>query len=139
MPFLRSMKTKLTVETVSRDLRWYRQKNHPRKTAAMGVGWVVVASALTVQPEINRLQFIASRHPWTTAGRRLTIHHMTDPAVTSWQQMLSHQSSNTGEMGLQLSLLAQLARKLGRGIGAAGWVGQYLTTHTEQGLKQVRR
>ena len=78
----------------------------------MGMGGVVVASSLTVEPEIHHLQLIATRYPWTAAKRRLTTHHMGDPAVTGRKNMGGTQLLDRGMPPTELTLLAELTSQL---------------------------
>ena len=76
------------------------------------MGGVVVASSLTVEPEIHHLQLIATRHPRAATLRWLTTHHMGDPTVTGWKKMAGTQLLDRGIPATELTLLAELTSKL---------------------------
>ena len=76
------------------------------------MGGVVVASPLTVEPEIHHLQLIATRHPRTAALWRLTLHHMSDPPVTGRKKMGRTQLLDRRMPPTELTLLAELTSQL---------------------------
>ena len=48
VPFLRAMETQLAIETGAADLGGHLQIQHPGKTAAVGVGGVVITGPLHI-------------------------------------------------------------------------------------------
>ena len=88
MPVLWTVKAELAVKAVAVDLGGHLEKDHPREAAAVGMGWVVVAGGLAVDPQIDHLQPVATRNPGTTPLGWLPIHHMADPAITGGKQNL---------------------------------------------------
>ena len=132
MPVLGSMETELTIKALAIDLRWHLQKDHTGKTAAMGMGWVVVSSALTIEPEIHHLQLVTTGNPGTATLRRLTRHHMSDPAVAGREQVLDTQLLNPRQRRAELSLLAELTGEFRRCIRTGVRISQDIGADTLQ-------
>ena len=139
MPILRTVEAELTVKALVVDLWWRFQKDHPRKTASMGMGGVVVASSLTVEPNINHLQLITTRHPGSPALWRLTPHHMSDPAVTGREHMRRTQLLNRGMAPTELSLLAELTSQLCGSVKTGVRMSQHIGADAEQLIQQRLR
>ena len=100
------------------------------------MGGVVVASPLTVEPEIHHLQLIATRHPRTAALRRLTPHHMSNPTVTGWKKMAGTQLLDRGMPSTELTLLAELTSQLCRSVRTGARISQHIGADAEQLIEQ---
>ena len=50
VPVFRAVEAELAIKTVGVDLRWDLQKDHSGEAAAMGVGGVVIAGGLAIEP-----------------------------------------------------------------------------------------
>jgi hypothetical protein len=114
------------------------QVEHAREAAAVGVGGVVIAGALAVQPHINHLQVVAAGGPGAAALGRLAIDHMADPALTSRQDHPSTELGHLGRLQAQLPLLAELPREPGGSVGAGAGIGKNPVGELLESLQQRR-
>ena len=138
VPLLRAVEAELPIEAVVHDLGRHLQEDHPGEAAAVGVGGVVVAGALHVEPHIDHLQPVAAGRPGAAALGRLLIDHMADPALASGDQHRGTQLGHRRILGPQLPLQRQLAGQFGGGIGGGAGVGQHLLSQLLQRLEQAR-
>ena len=127
------METQLAIEAGAADLGRHLQIQHPGKTAAMGVGGVVIAGPLHIQPHINDLQAVAARRPGAPALGRLAIDHVADPALAARQDHLAAQLLHRRLLGPELQLQGQLTGQLAGGIGAPFRRLQHLCGQLVQG------
>jgi hypothetical protein len=119
MPFLWAVEAKLTIKAVRTNLGRHLQKNDPGETATMGVGGVVIASPLHIQPEVDQAEFVVTCAPWSPAAGGLPVDYMANPALTTGQDHTAPQFLNLGMLGWQFALLKQLAGQFGGGIRTA--------------------
>jgi hypothetical protein len=119
VPFLWTVETKLSIKAVRANLGRHLQKNDPGETATMGVGGVVIASPLHIQPEVDQAEFVVTCAPWSPAAGGLAIDYMANPALTTGQDHTAPQFLNLGMLGRQFALLKQLAGQFGGGIRTA--------------------
>jgi hypothetical protein len=113
MPFLWTVETKLSIKAIRTNLGGHLQKKDPGETATVGVGGVVIASPLHIQPEVDQAEFVVTSAPWSPSAGGLPVDHMANPALTTGQDHTAAQFLNLGMLGWQLALLKQLACKFG--------------------------